>query len=49
MCSDLSFSSYCMEIVRKAVYIANAILHSFLYKDVSVFMKAFGAYVRPVL
>ena len=38
-----------MDIVRKAVYIANAILHSFLCKDVSVHMKAFDAYVRLIL
>ena len=49
MCSDLSFSTHCMDVVRKAMYIANAILHSFLCKDVSVYMKAFDAYVRPIL
>ena len=49
MCSDLSFSSHCIDIVRKAVYIANEILHSFLCKDVSVHMNAFDAYVRPIL
>ena len=47
--SDLSFSSHCMDIVRKAVYITNVILHSFLCKDVSVHMKAFDGYVKPTL
>ena len=49
MCSYYSFSSHCMDIFRKAVYIANAILYSFLCKDISVHMKAFDAYARPIL
>ena len=49
MCSDLTFSSYCIDIVKKALYITNTILHSFLCKDVSAHMKAFDAYVRLIL
>ena len=46
--NDFSWHAHCFEIVKKANYVANAILHSFLC-DVSIRMKAFDIYVRPML
>ena len=47
--SDLNWHSHCVDIARKANITANAILHSFVCKDVEVYMNAFYSYVRPIL
>jgi hypothetical protein len=47
--NDLSWRAHCVETVRKANCVANAILHSFECDDISVYMCAFNTYVRPIL
>jgi Reverse transcriptase (RNA-dependent DNA polymerase) len=47
--SDLAWHSQCVEAARKANSVANAILHAFVCDDITVYMKAFNAYVRPIL
>ena len=47
--NDFSWHTHCFEIVKKASYVANAILHSFLCDDVSIYMQTFNIYIRPIL
>ncbi len=47
--SDLSPQMHCFETAKRANRIANAILHSFVCSDVNTYMRAFLAYVRPIL
>jgi ribonuclease P/MRP protein subunit RPP40 len=49
MSDDLSWHAHCVETVKKANCVANAILHSFACNDISVYMGAFNTYVRPIL
>ena len=49
MCNDLSWNYHFSEIVRKANYEINKILHSFLYSDVSVHTKALHCCVRSLI
>ena len=43
--SDFSSHSHCIQVVRKANIIANAILHSFVSQDIKIYMQAFYLYV----
>ena len=47
--NDFSWHGHCFEIVKKANYVSNAILHSFLCDDVFIQMRAFNTYVLPIL
>lgn len=47
--STLSWHSHCIETAKKANSVANAIIHSFSCNDVSIYMKAFDTYVRPIV
>ena len=47
--NDFSWHTHCFEIVKKANYVANVILHSFLCDDVSIHVRAFDIYVLPIL
>ena len=44
-----SWHAHCFELVKKANYVANAVLHSFLCDDVSIHTRTFDIYVRPIL
>ena len=46
--NDFSWHAHCFEIVKKANYVANVILHS-LCDDVSIHVRAFDIYVLPIL
>ena len=47
--SDLSWRSHCVEMCRKANGVAHAILHMFKTNNINIYMKAFDAYVRPIV
>ena len=44
----LGILMHCFEIVKKANNVANTILHFFLCDDVSIRMRSFDIYVRPI-
>ena len=47
--NDLTWNAHVPETVKKANKLANTILHSFHCHDVNIYLRAFAAFVQPIL
>ena len=47
--NDFYWHAHYFEVLIKVNYVTNATLHSFLCDNVSIHVRAFDVYVRPVL
>jgi hypothetical protein len=47
--SNLTWRYHCVEMCKKANRVANSVLHMFKCSNIQLYMKAFDAYVRPIV